>query len=547
MKKIVECSSIYAIDYAAVIFSLLDDTCSDYELFLNEMADVKSEFRQYISRLALPTLKYDVDPSGNLRQIHMPVENILPINFVQYVREAYHSFGGTEVDPLQANVFNILELEIKNGKLSGIFECYKRLIELIIESVGGVKVQIQLFGKIRSGEETDVCKSFLKKIILDIKELDDGKYKFVKGGRIEFREKEHWTSVKEFMKNGDTILFKSPDGALYNFLEISSSSSVRYRGPLETVLMSCRGQLIDLPWYLGGDISQVKKENYGIEYISPISTSAAQRTSRKIKGSGMRLVPCGYSLIEYNSQNIIRVLKNIYDDKNEISANDLESWKVIINNYPVTNQKLAKSQTSVHELCNVILNDRFKKIHEEYNEKINYKNFVKLGDALVDICVLLKVLRVLNTKKSPFYKCKKWNNNFYISEGGFMLKTLALDICDILNKQIEFLDNFSYKKDYVIQCKKLLKNQIDSISNEETFSSRHERFFSDLEKKLRRCLYIYYEVTAFIVGVLLKANIFSAFCVLGEEYEKCVREIFNVRECKKLYFRPIYIEEYYNG
>ena len=99
----------------------------------------------------------------------------------------------------------------------------------------------------------------------------------------------------------------------------------------------------------------------------------------------------------------------------------------------------------------------------------------------------------------------------------------------------------------MIQCKKLLKNQIDSISNEETFSSRHERFFSDLEKKLRRCLYIYYEVTAFIVGVLLKANIFSAFCVLGEEYEKCVREIFNVRECKKLYFRPIYIEEYYNG
>ena len=546
MKKIVECSSIYAIDYAAVIFSMLDDPDSDYELFLNEMADIKSEFRQYISRLALPTLKCNIDPNGNLRQVHMPIENILPLDFVKYVREAYYSFGNTDIDPLQADVLNILEFEIGGGKLKSIFECYKRLIELIIESVGGVKDQIHLCGKIRNGDETDICKSFLQKILLDINELNDGRYKFVKGGRIEFKKKERWISVKQFTKKENSILFESLDGCLYDFPTINASSSVRYRGPLETVLMSCYGQLIDLPWYLGGDFLLVEKGNYGIEYISPISTSSIKRTSKKIKGEGMRLVPCGYSLIEYNSENIIRVLKNIYDDKNDITEKDLESWKIIINNYPVTNQKLAKSQTSVHELCNMILNDRFKKFHTIDEGKIDHKNFVKLGDELANICILLKVLRVLNTKKSPFYKCPKWNNNYYISESGFMLKTLILDICNILDKQIEFLDTFSYKKNDVLECKELLIEQKDSISDKEFFSPKYERFFSKLEKNLRQCLYIYYEVVAFIIGVLLKANIFSAFCVLGQEYEKCVREILNVRKYKKLYFKPIYIEEDYN-
>ncbi|MDE7425885.1 MAG: hypothetical protein K2N51_19670, partial [Lachnospiraceae bacterium] len=118
----------------------------------------------------------------------------------------------------------------------------------------------------------------------------------------------------------------------------------------------------------------------------------------------------------------------------------------------------------------------------------------------------------------------------------------------IINKCLDFFANFQYKVEIALDCKLELER------NERVFKQlflEYEYLFADgkfyhsvskIEGKLKRCLYTYYELATFISGVLLKANIFAGYCLLGEEYNSCVEKIIAQRKIKKLYFKPIYIE-----
>ena len=92
MKKVIECSSIYAIDFAAVIYSIISGGDDEYILYINDVADTKSEYRQFISRLALPTLDWKLDPQGQLRQVHIPIENLQKEEFIENVCKAFESY-----------------------------------------------------------------------------------------------------------------------------------------------------------------------------------------------------------------------------------------------------------------------------------------------------------------------------------------------------------------------------------------------------------------------------------------------------------------------
>ena len=474
-KQIVECSSIYAIDYAAVIFSVLDGDKYEYELYLNDVADVKSEFRKYISRLSLPTLKYEIDPQGNLRQVHIPIEDVTPMEFLDAVKEACRSYSLLDTGNIfKLNVIDRLELEIENFSLHTSLDCYKRLIEIIIEAVCGIEISVARFGGIRNGYNVEICKLFWNDILSNIGKLNDGKYKFIKGGRIEFFENEQWIGVKQFIKNNGGIVFRTSDGKLYDSSEIDSSENIRYRGPLETILLSYFGQLIDFPWYLGGEVSFSPQSDWGIEYISPISTSSIERTSKKIKGNGMRLIPSGYSLIDYSSNRVLDLIGNIYNENCQISEADLTSWKEIVNNYPVTSQKLAKSQTSVHALCNAILNERFLNANFSEMVRIQYKNYVKLGDDLANSCILAKILRLLNTEKSPYFGSKKWNNWFYISEEGVSLDLLILDLLEIIDRLIALQTNEAEISRYKIIDEEVYSKVRHELEDEKTKKQKNK-------------------------------------------------------------------------
>ncbi|MBD5145618.1 MAG: hypothetical protein HDT21_06915 [Ruminococcus sp.] len=553
MKKIIECSSIYAIDFAAVIYSIVNDYDDEYILYINDVADTKSEYRKFISRLALPTLNWELDPQGQLRQVHIPIENLTKDEFIKNVCKAFNSYIATDWLNDKDNYF----IEFKSKLYERILKCndfgieaYKELIKLIIELVTGKEVNIANFSEIRIKGDYGRAKKFMHNVYNDILALPVGDFKFVKGGKIEIYADDKWISIGKFSKQ-KKICFYGNDGKTYSFKELLSTKKIRFRGPLETVFLCQYGILIDLPWYLDADISDSSNFEYiGEEYISPISVDSLKRVSKKVNGDGNRLVPSGYSLIEYKSDKVLRLLEKLYNEDVIIQLEDLRDWKKLINNYPVAFQKIAKSQTSVHELCNILVNCRFKKITNGLSsEKIVYKNYITLGENLVELCTLMKSLRIISNRKSPYYCKLDYINNFYLSIGKeHCLSELYTDVLMILNKCLDFFAAFQYKTEIVLDCKLELEKK------EKVFKQLflcYEYLFDDtefyhsvskIEGKLKKCLYTYYELATFISGVLLKANIFASYCLLGNEYNCCIKEIIAQRKIKKLYFKPIYIE-----
>lgn len=196
---------------------------------------------------------------------------------------------------------------------------------------------------------------------------------------------------------------------------------------------------------------------------------------------------------------------------------------------------------------------RFKTITNGLSsKKIVYKNYITLGENLVEICMSMKSLRIISNRKSPYYCKLDHINNFYLSIGKEpCLSELYIDVLMILNKCLDFFAAFQYKTEIVLDCKlELEKNK--SIFKQSFLC--YEYLFNDMEfyhsiskieGKLKKCLYTYYELAAFISGVLLKANIFASYCLLGDEYNCCVKKIIAQRKIKKLYFKPIYIERNY--
>ena len=553
MKKVIECSSIYAIDFAAVIYSIISGGDDEYILYINDVADTKSEYRQFISRLALPTLDWKLDPQGQLRQVHIPIENLQKEEFIENVCKAFESYVISEGINGKDNYFNIFKNKLYEKILKcndGGVEAYKELIKLIIELVTGKKIDVVNFSDIRIEGDYSRAKFFMQNVYDDILELPLGDFKFLKGGKIEIYIDDEWISISKFSKY-EEVLFYGNDGKIYSFEELLFTEKIRFRGPLETVFLCQYGILIDLPWYLDADISiSPDFEHVGEEYISPISVASRKRVSRKVNGDGRRLVPSGYSLIEYESNKVLMLLKKIYKEDRMIEVEDLRDWKNLINNYPVTFQKIAKSQTSVHEMCNIFIDSRFKKITNGLSlEKIVYKNYITLGEKLVDVCMSLKLLRIISNRKSPYYCRVDYINNFYLPQNKENhLSELYMDILIIINKCLDFFANFQYKVEIALDCKSELER------NKRVFNQlflEYEYLFADgeyyhsvskIEGKLKRCLYMYYELATFISGVLLKANIFVGYCLLGEEYNSCVEKIITQRKIKKLYFKPIYIE-----
>lgn len=553
MKKIIECSSIYAIDFAAVIYSIISSNDDEYIIYINDVADTKSEYRKFISRLAIPTFDWKLDPQGQLRQVHIPIENLQKEEFIQNVCKAFESYCVAETVKEEDNYFRIFKRKLYE-RVSSCNDCgidaYKELIKLIIELVTGKGIDIENFANIRMEGDYSHAKTFMQDIYNEILELPLGNYKFVKGGKIEKYIGNKWISINKFSKR-EKIYFYGNDEKIYTFEELISTKKIRFRGPLETIFLCQYGILIDLPWYLNADLSDNPDFKYvGEEYISPISVTSLKRASRKVNGEGKRLIPSGYSLIEYESDKVLRLLEKLYKEGKKVQSEDLKDWKNLINNYPVVFQKIAKSQTSVHEFCNILVDSRFKKnTNGLLVEKIIYKNYVTLGEKLVDTCVLMKLLRTISNHKSPYYCKIDYVNNFYLSaDREVCLSELFLDILMIVNKCLDFFAFFQFKVKTAIECKFELKKN-ESVFTQ-SFSS-YENMFTDggfyrvvskIEGKLKRCLYTYYELAIFISGVLLKANIFAGYCLLGEEYNWCIENIFSQREIKKLYFKPIYIE-----
>lgn len=550
--QIIECSSIYAIDYAAILFSNLLDNNTNFLPYINNIANtgsINTQNRKYISRLAIPTLNFDSIDDDLLRQIHFSIEKKTINEFLDQLRNAIDSYNvdyTLEYNQKKITFINSLKKRIilKDDKSS--IDYYITLIELILLKILGKEIKINKFEDFRKNGFANLTYFFIREINEYIlSNLKHGKYKFIKGGTIEVKIGNKWECFKEFVFKENTVQLIN-DNQIVNIDELQTKKT-RFRGPLESNILCFLGVLIDFPWYSDGQMSsQLEYSYYGIEYISPISVSFPTRVSKKSGGQGYRLFPSGYSLIEYKSHNVLRILaKLLPNEKSSYNLEDLDDWIEVINNYPISKQKIAKCLKSVQRYCDQNIKMKYEMKLFEFD--FEYRNFLQLGNFSVSLICLIRIIRCFFSPKSPTFndiklKDRIINSSACIKGNYFTLFQLALE------KQQKISHMYNYGENKVGNTIKYLQDNISFII-EPVELTNHEQckkisnVFSKLEKLFIKNIYSYYEISVFISGVLLKANIFSAYWILQDDYKNCIENLINEREIKKYYFYPKNIQE----
>lgn len=550
MKHIVECSSLYAIDFTAILYDHIYSKYSkqqDYIVYLNRAADVDSKYgRKYISRLAIPTLSWEIDPQNQLRQIHVSIDSIKDKetfgDTIKMVLNTYAKCGCKETN-LEFLSKAIIE-QIQN--CSNGLDCYSEMIKLLIKLVCNLDIEIRDFSGIRHNGAEEV-KQYFKMMHSELSSYPQGKYKFSKGGSIEVFDELQWRSIKIILiESNKEIYYFDECGEKYSIEHLMADNiKLRLRGPIETVFLCQFGTLIDLPWYLDASFSS-NEESTGIEFISPISVSSNNRVSVLSGGKGNRLIPSGYSLIEYSSPKIIEVIKKILNENEELSFVDMEDWKRLVNNYPVTNQKIAKSQSSINKYCDELLKHKFDSAckGDTYIKKIQGFNTVTMGNELVNMCLYFRYLRLISNEKSPYYRKLDYIKSHYHKN----LSEFIRDITVLLDKCKSLFERFWNDAKDVDNILNLISNYDDlwksSLCDDVCFQNNSfYRAASKIEKCANAIIRKYYATVAFVTGVLLKANIFSAYCILGDEFKNRIEDILSQRTVKCLRYKPIFIEK----
>lgn len=550
MNHVVECSSIYDIDFTAILYDYIYLGQEDYTIFLNCSADVDTKYqREHISRLSIPLLCWGKDANNQLRQLHAPINSDLrQTGFLEALRNAltHYIHLGCNSESL-ADLYN--EISEKTCHDMTSLECYMVLIETLIQRICGINVKVCDFSAIRQNGASEI-KSFLRNTIDELSKTENGHYQFSKGGRIELLVNAFWVKINRFcVSNSRVVFYDEKMCRVDSDLLLRDESQVRLRGPLETVALNEFGTLIDLPWYLDANFSEEKAN--GLEFISPISVASEERVSSMFGGNCRRVCPSGYSLIEYYTPYVEKILKALLDEKDSVTLNDLEDWLALINNYPISNQKISKSLRSIKTYCDGLLQIKFNELMQNNLEimKMNDYNYVNLGTILVNMCLVLRYYRHISIEKSPYYNScsiKSYYNRKNIDE--FYDDTII-----VLNKTRKLFSRF------YLECKEL-DDFIRLISSRDAFLNcavsnsydRSDSFYhlvSKLEKKANEIIRNYYSIALFVSGVILKANIFSLYCVIGNgKAVKCkIEEILEKRDTKYLKYKPIWYERINDG
>ena len=545
MKEIVECSSIYSIDLASILFSSIMYPDRRISVYINDEANISTEYRTYLHKLALPMFSWTVDPKGQIRQIHIPIENLNGCNFLNACIQAIDSY----LKVLGKSDFrDEIHLRRLIKKIEGEFftdsiEYYVELIRQILCILGVNNFSVKKYSDIKKNIIINNFDNFLFSISSQIKKLPDGNYKFHKGGSIEMRMEQDVFTIKRMSNYEGDINFIDSKNNRFSKNDLNKNE-IFFKGPLETYLLAEEGMLLHLPWYGQASYSNEINENTkGIEYISPVTVSSLKRVSPAFSGRGNRLSPSGYSLIEYEHENVLKILQNVYPENKSIKFSDLDDWKYMINNYPACLQKAAKSQNRTGEFVRGHFIDEYKKIlNNSFFEEFRRKNYLNLGINAIVMSCGLRILREYFQKKSPYYLnqqhlMKFMNMDKY--EG-----KIIVNLCDDLFKNLTIFIEYFYadKKLNLNKLKDKFYVLTRQLSEEECFDNI-VKLLSGLEQIIIKLTGFYYEIALFISCVMLKANIFSIFVVLGYEYEECIKKILQQREEKILYFSPEYFND----
>lgn len=540
MIEVVECSSIYSIDLAAIVFSNILYPEKHIRIYINDMVDISTKNREFLHKLSIPTFDWAIDPKGQIRQIHLPIENTH--NFLEVCNLAINSYLRMIGEKSAKDYCHIGKLvdALKTKSNENCIDDYMELIKEICYILGITNISIKKYSDFKKDIVNKNFESFITSICSEIKNMPDGIYKFHKGGSIETQIGQKYCSIQRVRNFNGKIDFIDNNGCILSIKDLKRDRTY-FKGPLETYLLAEEGTLLHLPWYGEASYSYKNTENTkGIEYISPITVSSSRRVAKSFDGEGKRLKPTGYSLLEYEHENILKILQRIYPEKELIEYNDLQDWVYMINNYPVCSQKAAKSQNRSGRFVRYHFISEYKNmIASSGVEKLRKLCYLNLGINSLYLVCGIRIVREYFQENSPYFFKKQHLSKFmrmekYDSE-------VIFDLCNkLFDDLISFIEYFyQNKNEYFKRLEEkysFLVSQLLTASD----SSNIVKILSKLEQILVKLIGYYYEIALFLSCVILKANIFTSFLVLGSDYKECVKKIFEQREDKILFFSPEY-------
>ena len=591
----VEGSSIFNIDYAAGIFCGVVNPHDEIHLLLNDrpiISEIKNH-RRFISRLSLPTFKWiystgeESKSNDNVWRLeYLPIEEFTDQNTDLKLGEIlktilhYLNAGGYLVDngeiSIRVNHLIGLAQGIKQSKkIKWTTKFYSEIIRTIFNETLQVNLAIDFLGGFKKLNTTHYNKAWILtgQLFQELKSRERGEYKFIKGGYIEIIESKKKPIKadivalidKEKLLLKDSKTQKAFTFKLNAFNTLTKRSKLaKYtfgcRGPIQMLILRRFGVLAHLPWYGKAEIENSSQPSCR-EYISPISVSDSLRVSTVFGGQGYRLSPAGYSLIDYESDEVLGLVRGLTGDL-RITFDTLYDWRHLSNNFPPTKEKLAEHQREVIPYISY----RTKETRSEYRSgrllktnllftSFNKINFAELGVYIIELASFLEHVRNIlsidnqisfTQKELDLLIEKKWLNQ----DGLLNIDSVVSNLESALTETLIRLKNLGFPEHKFNTALAKIKAQLTIVTKLDKIpvTQKDAQLFSQysdiggLNSSTQRVLEYYYSFVSFIVSTILKANIFNCYLLFGpEKYRRIIQEILDKRTDRKfLQFNPIY-------
>lgn len=576
-------SSLYPIDLASIIFYYADGKINNKDrikiFVVDDIYITDNIVHRILSpQLALPSHFLVHDKEDTYRPVFIPISNEFKDSYIESLSQsislvvnAVSNFNNKEGEKVNdrgkqilANLFSKTSYDEQPGGFVGL------MCKYIFKDIFKRDIDVKLYSKfIYSLEGQTLAIEALRDFGMEIlNELGNNKFRFLKGGFIEldFKSIVKYRLRTGKIKNNEIIFYNSDDEIRMSLslrdrqkkktnIEFKgkkiSDFKIRLRGPIELVYEAKLGINTHVPWYCKSIFNSV--QNWHIytveEMISPISVAVKDRTSIKVGGKGKRLIPSGYSLIEFEHPSVLAYIKTT-TNIGDIDYKMLDDWYNIINNYPKSNEKVLKHQGGVNEYINSnLISIRKQLIVGSAQPILSYissnGNPVQYGRAIINLIGCIKFIKDCTIIANKFvYSPKQRNLLIRLSMINNDNKPLLNKITSRVKKLIN--DSNTWRKHISIP-RQFLENfvEVNFIKNIEELenkpwllnNSNFKNLFIDNNLPLDKWAYElrceaiqYYKCVVSLISSCLKADIFRSWLLMGSnDYISVVKKLLNKR------------------
>lgn len=576
-------SSLYPIDLASIIFYFADGKINNKDkikiFIVDDIYITDNIVHRILSpQLALPSHFLVHDKEDTYRPVFIPVSNEFKDSYIESLSQsislivnAVSNFNNKEGKKINdrgkqilANLFSKKNHDEQPGGFIG------SICKYIFKDIFKRDIDVELYSKfIYSLEGQALAIEALRDLGMEIvNELGNNKFRFLKGGFIELDFKsigKHSLRTGK-IKNNEITFYNSDDGIIMHLsirdkqkkkakIEFKgrkiSDFKIRLRGPLELVYEAKLGINTHLPWYCKSIFNSVQSWHiYTVEeMISPISVAVKDRVSIKLGGRGKRLIPSGYSLIEFEHPSILAYIKTT-TNIGDIDYKMLDDWHNIINNYPKSEEKVLKHQGGVNEYINSnLISIRKQLIVGSTQPILSYVssngNPVQYGRAIINLIGCIKFIKNCTIIANKFVYSPK-QRNLLIQLG--MIDNDSKPILDkITSRAKKIISDSSTWRKHISIPRKYLENfvEVNFIKNIEELenkpwllnNSNIKNIFMDNDLSLDKCAYElrreaiqYYKCVISLTSSCLKADVFRSWLLMGsKDYISVVKKLLNKR------------------